>query len=80
MKDYHYLVVLLQSGILKKEKLKNTLKRTFSHSKTEYSQIPQFDGDDLERLEKLWENHLKLLKKNEFATLLPEKLGLVFML
>lgn len=77
MKDYHDLVVLLKSGILKKEKLQKTIKSTFSHRNTEYSQIPQFSGDDLERLEKLWENHLKLLKKNEFGILLPEKIVMV---
>ncbi len=74
MKDYHDMVVMINSRILNEEHLGSILNKTFSHRKTKMTKIPKFIGEDLSRIEKLWDNHLKIVKKNEDTAFLPEKI------
>jgi predicted nucleotidyltransferase component of viral defense system len=74
MKDYHDMIAMIKSGILSEEQLGSVLNKTFTHRKTKMAKIPNFTGEDLSRIEKLWENHLKIVKKNEDTAFLPEKI------
>ncbi len=74
MKDYHDMVAIIKSGILNKDHVGRVLTKTFTHRKTKMAKIPNFTGEDLNRIEKLWENHLKIVKKNEDNAFLPEKI------
>ena len=59
MKDYHDLFLLIrESHIIDKEKLKECIKNTFSHRKTKFKPI-KFSPLGINSLNALWHSHLK---------------------
>ncbi len=72
MKDYHDLIILIQSQILNVEKTNDALKATFKNRKTEFTFIPNFQGADLQRLENYWNAHIRSVKDNSIAKQLPQ--------
>lgn len=71
MKDYHDLILLIQSGILDLAKMQSTLTTTFKNRKTAYESIPDFFGSDIERLENYWRAHLRTITTKEIRSNLP---------
>lgn len=60
MKDYHDLWALCQSSLIEKRKLKIDIENTFTHRGTKLSLPISFGEGELEKLQTLWTNHLKI--------------------
>lgn len=59
MKDYHDLILLIQSNLLDAKKTLTAVKQTFKNRKTDLKPIGPFSKSQMDRLENLWTIHQK---------------------
>lgn len=71
MKDYHDMFMMISSGLLDIEKVKDSISKTFEHRKTVKNLIPTFDTQELLKLQDLWERHRNQLTE-DIKNQLPE--------
>lgn len=71
MKDYHDLVLLIQSQVMNESKLKKAIETTFKNRKTNFSLIPNFHPPELLQFNQRWSNHINTTKSDN---LVPAKL------
>ena len=79
MKDYHDLLLLCRQGtLIDKLLLKNNIAETFRSRGTTFSVPVQFQPDELERMQALWNGHLRVLGISRYEALgLPENIATV---
>lgn len=74
MKDYHDLYLLIrESYVINKEKLKECIKNTFSHRKTDFRYI-EFSPKGIFSLERLWGSHLKNIIDSQQYLNMPQSI------
>lgn len=72
MKDFHDLFLLIRDvHVINKEKLKECIKSTFLHRKTEFKSI-KFTLPGLDSLGKLWVSHLENIKNSPLYSTMPK--------
>lgn len=71
IKDYHDMFLLIESGILNDEYLKETIILTFSNRETNISLISEFSKNTITRFEKQWKQHLTNVSK-DVRLILPD--------
>lgn len=71
MKDYHDLVLLIDSQLMDEAKLKKAIETTFKNRSTALSLIPNFQPSEMAQFNQRWSNHLKTSKSEG---LVPAKL------
>lgn len=79
MKDYHDLLLLCrEDGLLDKTRLKDNITQTFQNRGTVFSIPVQFQSDELERMQRLWAAHLRVLGSDRVMLLgLPDNIKTV---
>lgn len=75
MKDFHDLVLLVQSEILNRDKTKQAVQQTFKHRGTQVGPIREYTKLENEKLESLWQNHLANIKHYPSSKNLPPSFG-----
>lgn len=69
MKDYHDLVLLIQSQILDATKVRAALETTFQTRKTTFSLIPIFQPVEMAQFNQRWSTHLKVTKSENLSSI-----------
>ncbi|MFO3471960.1 nucleotidyl transferase AbiEii/AbiGii toxin family protein [Legionella pneumophila serogroup 1] len=79
MKDYHDLILLCRDDqLLDKARLKDNIDQTFQNRGTVFSIPVQFQFDELERMQRLWAAHLRVLGADKILLLgLPDNIKTV---
>lgn len=65
MKDYHDLFILSKAGdMFNTDRLNTCIAQVFMDRETQLSLIPEFEGEELENLQAMWERHRSALTRD----------------